>query len=147
MLSDALVSLIQEQAGEVARLWLADVLASPTTQSFRAADSGRLAERAILALSQFGRWLNGDVAADEVEAFYRILAHEQKAQGFQAHEVLSSLMLLKKHIWAFALARGVWHGPVDVYRVLELNRRMAVFFDRAAYHAAREFGRSGEKRG
>jgi hypothetical protein len=31
----------------------------------------------------------------------------------------------------------MWHRPIDVYRVLELDRRITLFFDRAAYHAAK----------
>lgn len=140
LLSDALVELIQERADEVARLWLADVRTNPTTQSYRTVDPSHLMERGVLAISQFGRWLKGDASSDEVKAFYRILAHERRAQGFEIHELLSSLMLLKKHVWAFARSQGVWEQPIDIYRVLELNRRVAAFFDRAMYHAGREFG-------
>jgi len=141
MLSDALVALIQERAYEIARLWLTDVRTNLTTRSYRTIDPDRLLERAVLAISQFGRWLRGDAAPDEVKAFYWILAHERKAQGFEVHELLSSLTLLKKHVWTFARSQGMWKEPIDTYRVLELDRRMAAFFDRAMYHAAREFGR------
>jgi 8-oxo-dGTP diphosphatase len=139
MLSDALVLLIQERADEVAQLWLTDVRTSPTTPSYRKVAPDQLKERAVLAMSQFGRWLKGAVTQDDVKAFYRILAHERRLQGFEVHELLSSLALLKKHVWAFAHSQGVWEQPIDIYRVLELNRRTAVFFDRAMYHAAREF--------
>ena len=30
----------------------------------------------------------------------------------------------------------MWATPLDVYRALELDRRIALFFDKAAYHAA-----------
>jgi 8-oxo-dGTP diphosphatase len=118
MLSDALVELIQSRADEVARLWLADVRSNPTTPSYQRAAPEQLLARAASALSQFGRWLSGTEAA---------------------HEVLSSLMLLKKHVWTFARSQGVWERPIDVYRVLELDRRIAAFFDQAMYHAARAF--------
>lgn len=146
MLSDALVALIQERADEVARLWLADVRTNPTTRSYRTIDPGRLVERAVLAISQFGRWLKGDAASDEIKAFYRILAHERRAQGFEVHELLSSLTLLKKHVWTFAHSQGMWARPIDMYRVLELNRRVAAFFDKAMYHAAREFSTEASSR-
>lgn len=140
LLSDALVSLVEGQAEEVARLWLADVRSSATTGSYHTLDPAQLLSRATVALSQFGRWLKGDEAAAEVTAFYEALAEERRAQGCQAHEVLSSLTLLKKRLWTFARSQGVWQRPVDVYRVLELNRRLAVFFDQAIYCVARTFG-------
>jgi len=139
MLSDALVALIQERADEIARPWLTDVRSNPTTPLYRKIDPDQLLERGSLAISQLGRWLRGRESADEVKAFYRILAKERKMQGFEVHELLSSLTLLKKHVWAFARAQHSWKQPIDVYRLLELSRRMALFFDKAMYHAARGF--------
>ncbi len=136
LLSDALVALIQEHAADVARLWLADVRSSRSTQSYATVSPGPLVERACQALSQFGRWLKGREAAGEVKAFYLALAHERQAQGFQLHEVLSSLTLLKKQVWSFARSQGVWQRPIDVYRVLELDRRIAAFFDGALVYTA-----------
>lgn len=143
MLSDALVALIQDRADEVAGLWLLDVRTSPTTQSYQTFDPEQLIERATLAISQFGRWLKGAEPPDEVKAFYRILAKERAAQGFQVHELLSSIALMKKRLWAFVCSQGVWDQPIDAYRALEFSRRVAVFFDRATYHAAREFAEEG----
>jgi len=140
MLSDALVLLIEEHAETVADVWLNDVCANSTTPSYRRLPRQQLRERAVGALSQFGRWLKGHEAADEVSAFYVTIGRERRAQGFEMHEVLSSLSLLKKHIHEFARSQGMWERPIDVYRVLELNRRMVVFFDQAMYHAARGFG-------
>jgi ADP-ribose pyrophosphatase YjhB (NUDIX family) len=139
MLSDDLVALVQDQAAEVARLWLADVQSNPTTPSYRTVPGEQLLARAQAAISQFGRWLKGDEAREEVKAFYRALAQERQAQGFKPHEVLSSLTLLKKHVWNLVRSQGAWERPIDMYRLLELNRRTAVFFDKALYHTARGF--------
>jgi hypothetical protein len=139
MLSDALVNIIRDHASEVTRLWFEDVRVNPTTKSYRDIDPDNLFQRGHIALSQFGKWLKGSEADEEVKSFYRTLGRDRKAEGFQVHEVFSSLTLLRKHVWTFARSRGVWERPIDVYRVLELNRRIAVFFDKAMYHTARGF--------
>ena len=139
LLSDALVAVIEERADEIARLWLMEVRTNPTTISYRKVHPDQLVERATAALTQFGRWLKGDEAANEVKIFYRQLARERKEQGFAVHELLSSLMLLKRQLWTFAHSLGMWERPIDMYRVLELSRRVAAFFDKALYHAARGF--------
>jgi ADP-ribose pyrophosphatase YjhB (NUDIX family) len=139
MLSDVLVAVIQERAEEIAGLWLMEVRTNPTTRSYRTLEPDQLMERATAAISQFGRWLKGDEASNEVKSFYRLLAKERKEQGFGVHELLSSLMLLKRQLWKFAHSLGMWERPIDMYRVLELNRRVAAFFDKATYHAARGF--------
>ncbi|UCF35231.1 MAG: NUDIX domain-containing protein [Phycisphaerales bacterium] len=139
MLSDGLVMLVKDRAEEVTRLWFDEVRANPTTATYRTVDPVQLFERGFTAVSQFGRWLRGREADDEVRAFYRALGQERKAQGFALHEVLSSLTLLKMHVWTYARNQGVWRTPLDVYRVLELNRRIAAFFDKAMYHTTRAF--------
>jgi ADP-ribose pyrophosphatase YjhB (NUDIX family) len=139
MLSDAMISFIKDHAEEVARVWLADVCENPSTTAYSKLDPDKLLEKAIVTLSRFSRWLGGTEADQEVTDHYVAIGRERKAQGFSAHEILSALMLLKKHLWIFARNHGVWERPIDVYRVLELNRRIAVFFDKAIYHAIRGF--------
>ncbi|MEW6198922.1 MAG: NUDIX domain-containing protein [Planctomycetota bacterium] len=139
MLSDDLIALVQDRAAEVARQWLADVRSNPTTPTYHTHAEAPLRERATQAVSQFGRWLRGDEAREEVRAFYRALGQERQRQGFRLHEVLSSLTLLKKHTWMTAWAHRSSTRPIDLYRLLELNRRTAVFFDKAIYHTARGF--------
>ena len=139
LLSDALIALVRDHAEEVSRLFVAEARSNPTTASYATIDPDRLFERSCTALSQFGRWLKGDEADQEVRSFYRAIGRERRAQGFALHEVLSVLTLLRKHVWTYARTRGVWKRPIDVYRVLELNRRIALFFDKAIYHAARGY--------
>lgn len=139
LLSDDLVNLVRDHAEEVTKAWRAEVRSNPSTVSYAQADPEHLFERGYAAVSQFGRWLKGHEADGEVRAFYRALGEERRAGGFHLHEVLSSLTLLRKHVWTYARTRGVWERPIDVYRVLELNRRIALFFDRAMYHTARGF--------
>jgi len=139
MLSDDLVALVEDRADEVAQRWVADVQSNRTTRSYRSMDGAKLLRRATLAISQLGRWLKGDAQSDELKAFYQAVAHERRGQGLRLHELLSAVALLKKHVWDSARSRGVGRRTIDMYRLLELNRRVAVFFDKATYHAARGF--------
>ena len=139
MLSDAMVAMIREHADDITRLWLADLLESPSAPSYRQADIEVLTQRATTALSQFSRWLRGHEAEAELSLFYYNIGQVRREEGFMAHEVISALMLLKKHLAAFAKTHGVFRRPIDVYRVLELNRRVAIFFDKAIFHAARGY--------
>jgi 8-oxo-dGTP diphosphatase len=139
MLSDVLVELVEQHAEEVAKMWLADVRSNPTTRSYQRLDAAQLLPLATGAISHFGRWVKGDEGTVEVKVFYQALAGKRRAQGCPVHEVISALTLMRKHLWTFARSQGVWQRPVDVYRVLELNRRMVVFFDQAIYRVARAF--------
>ena len=139
LLSDALVAVIEDHAEQILRLWLEDVATNPTTPSYRNLDCYQLLAKATSQISHFGRWLRTDQADHEVRAFWTSIGRERKAQGVEAHEVLSALTLMRKHLFNFARRQGVWERPIDVYRVLELNRRIALFFDKAMYHAIKGY--------
>lgn len=143
MLSDPLVSMIRDHASDIAHGWLDEIRRTQSTTAYLNIDTEALAERAAAALSQFSRWLTGHEADQEVADFYNAVGRERRGQGFSMRQVLSAIMLLKKHVWDFAREHGVWERPIDVYRVLELERRIVIFFDRAMYHATRGYEKSG----
>ena len=89
-----------------------------------------------MALSQFTEWLRATASDDEIGKFYRRIGALRAAQHVGPHEILSGLTLLRKHVWTWARDNGVWEKPIDVYRVLELNRRIVLFFDKALYQVA-----------
>ena len=75
----------------------------------------------------------------EVRGFYRELGRERHREGVPLPELLSSLMLLRKQIVRVARARNIWKKTIDVYRVLELDRRLVLFFDRAMFHTVQGY--------
>ena len=139
LLSDELVALVQDHAGGVAEGWLAEIRMNPTTQGYLRLSDRVLLERGARTLAKLAHWLKGDEADEEIKGFYRALGRERRQQGFMLHEVLSALMLLKKRVWSAAQRDGMFARPIEIYRLLELNRRTAVFFDKAMYHMARGF--------
>jgi len=139
MLSDSLAGFVTEHAPYVARLWLADVRSSHSTVRYMRLEPEPLLAECTTGLRLLGRWLEGESTEEEIRAFYRDLGVQRRAQGIEAHEMLSAVMLLKKHIWSYARSQGVWERPVETYRVMELQSRFAVFFDKAVYHLTRGF--------
>lgn len=139
LLSDELAALIQEHCEELAGLWLADVRSNPTTPSYHRGDAAELLARGTQAVAELSRWLTGQTPNAKLKAFYRDVAGERKADEFALHEVLSAVALLKKQVWNFAAAHVSGGRPIDAYRLLELSRRIAVFFDLAMYQVARGY--------
>ncbi|UCF68445.1 MAG: NUDIX domain-containing protein [Acidobacteriota bacterium] len=146
LLSDNVLRLITRGAKRVAQTWLSDVLSNPTTPAYRALPADQLAQRAAAVVSQLGRWLKGDEAAEEIRAFYHSIGRERQAQGFELSEIVSAQTLLKKHVWEHARSMGPRHGPLEAYGVLELSVRISVFFDRALYHTTRGYYASRRER-
>ena len=139
MLSDSLIGFVNESIPLVARLWLADVRSNHTTSAYLRLDPETLLGECTTSLQQLGGWLEGESTEEQIRRFFRELGARRQAQGVPLHELLSAIMLLKRQIWAHARSQGVWQRPVEMYRVMELQSRFAVFFDRAMYHSARGF--------
>lgn len=139
MLSSTLAGYVGEHAGFVARLWLADVRSNRTTKGYWRLEAEPLLRECTAGLRLLGRWLEGESTEEQIRTFYRKLGTERCSQGIKLHELLSATMLLKKQIWRHALAQGIWQRPVDLYRIMELQSRFAVFFDKAIYASARGY--------
>ncbi len=138
-LSDKLVRIIENNADTIARNWLEDVRTSKSTPSYALANRERTFQRSLTIISQFQKWLGGEYTDQHVRNFYKDLGKERKKEGFMLSEVISALSLLRKHIWEFALLHHMWNRTIDIYMSLELENRMVLFFDRAAFHVVKGF--------
>jgi ADP-ribose pyrophosphatase YjhB (NUDIX family) len=144
LLSDRLIEVIERNADRIARLWLEDVTTNHSTAGYHHVDRDDLFNRAYGIISQFGRWLGGYYRDQDIRNFYTELGRERHQAGFKLSEVLSAQSLLKKHIWEFALSRGMWQKTLDIYMALELDRRIVVFFDKAAFYTTKGYeGKAG----
>jgi 8-oxo-dGTP diphosphatase len=139
LLSDRLLHLVETHADQIARKWHRDVLQSKSTVHYHTLGNDQLFSRVDEVLAHFGKWLGGYYSDRTVQDFFVALGRERKREGFKLSEVLSALSLTKKHIWEFALSRRIWHKTLDIYATLELDRRIVLFFDRAAFYTTRGF--------
>lgn len=134
LLSDKLVDVIEKNAKSIARHWLKDVLANPSTADYRKLDPSGLREEILGILSQFGKWMSGFYKDSDVRDYYTAFGRESRRNGVPLSHVLSALSLIKKHLWEFALSRGMWKRTLDIYMALELDRRIVIFFDKAVFY-------------
>jgi ADP-ribose pyrophosphatase YjhB (NUDIX family) len=150
LLSNRLIETVERNAEQIARLWIQDVTGNRSTPSYSTFDKARLYRRVHSILSQFDKWLGGYYSDEDIRDFYMSLGRERRKEGFKLSEVLSALSLARKHIWEFALARGMWQKAIDIYMTLELDRRIMIFFDKASFYTAQGYedyqGREGDKR-
>jgi len=146
LLSTPAIRVIEEHSADIAQAWFDEMLTSPTTRGYRRLDSEEMRDTARTALSRLDAWVWGDAAAEEVAAFYRALGARRAAQGCRLDEVISSISLLKLHVWRFSRTLGSFETQVDAYQLLELSFRVTSFFDRAIYHVARGFAERDQPR-
>jgi 8-oxo-dGTP diphosphatase len=146
LLSDKLLSIARENAKKIVELWLDDISTNPSTKSYRGLDRKDLYERAALIIDRFELWLGGGKTEKELKDFYYDLARKRREDNVLLEDLVSSLSLLKKHIWMFTYSFGVWEKAVDIYRMFELGERLIYFFDKATYYTVMGYlGEPGKK--
>jgi ADP-ribose pyrophosphatase YjhB (NUDIX family) len=138
-LSDRLNEVIEKNADLLAEKWATDVMEKNSTLSYRNLSKEEVFHRGQRVILQFGRWLKGLYTEKDNRDFYIQMGISRKMEGFKASEVISALSLVRKNIWEFALSQGMWEKTIDIYIVLELERRMMLFFDKAAYYLSRGY--------
>jgi hypothetical protein len=134
MISEKLVKLIESNADVLTRHWLADVRENPSTPTYHIFDEDKLYKRAHLVYSQLSHWISRETSKDEVKNYYVKLGEERFNEGFALHEVVSALVLVKRHLWLHVLSDGQLSTAFELYQSLELNNRVVLFFDRAIYY-------------
>lgn len=139
LLSDKLVGMIEKNSERIAQMWLKDVTVNKSTPHYHRFDPKRLFNRVNRVFSHFGKWLEGSYKGKDIESFYTDLGKCRKKEGFALSEVISALSLSRKHIWEFALSQGIWHKTIDIYMALELEQRIMIFFDKAAFYTSRGY--------
>ncbi len=134
MVSRKLIKVIQDHSSDLARKWLQNVQKSYTTPTYQTFDEKALLERVQNVYSNLEKWLEEETS--QVERYYTDLGAERLEEGFKLSEVLSALSITKRVLWEHVLTQGLLDSALDLHQALELNSRVALFFDKAAYYIA-----------
>ena len=137
--SDELVAMLDADRQHILELWIADVRTNPATPSYAAIPVDALVARGGPVLGAFGDWLRGTIPHAEFEERFRALGRSRRRLRIPLSELLASFVLFKKHLWLVGLGKGVWQSANDAVRMLEMDRRVAAFFDHAIYHVVEAY--------
>ena len=136
LVSQKLVDLIERNAADLTNSWLADIRKDPNTLTYRRFDPSAVYHRAFRVYSQLGKWVSHETSKEEVARDYRALGDERRREGFALSEVIQALILIRRNLWRKVMEEGLLDSTYDLYQAIELNNRVALFFDRAIFYTA-----------
>jgi hypothetical protein len=134
--SQRLVDLIERNAADLTNSWLADIRRDANTLTYRRFDQVALYERAFRVFSQLGKWISRETSKEEVARDYMALGEARRREGFALSEVIQALILIRRNLWRKIMDEGLMDTTYDLYQAIELNNRVALFFDRAIFYTA-----------
>lgn len=145
MLSARLVELIEEHAEQLTAGLVKDLLNNPRTRAYHKLSHQELHRRAYDVYRHLGEWV-GHKADDRIEASYCQLGEERHAEGVPLSEVVCALILIKYHLRDYVRTAGLVNSTVDLYQLLELDRLVGQFFDKAIYYTVRGYEHAAGRR-
>ena len=135
-MSDKLVKLIEKNAEKLSKNWLSDVRNHPTTPTYHVYNEKELYDRAFDVYSRLSKWISKETSKEEIYDHFFALGVQRRKEGFTVSEVIQALIITRRHIWLKVLSEGFLDTALDMYKALELNNRVILFFDRAIHYTA-----------
>lgn len=144
MFEEQLIEIIESRADELARTWYRDVKESQYTPGFKNVSEEEGLEMATNVYRKLGYWLTPSSDKD-VKHTYQMFGESLYMKGFRMEEVVMVLVLIKRYLWLHLLEQGIMTTKLEVYRALELNNKVVLYFDRAICFALEGYRNSMEK--
>jgi hypothetical protein len=145
IIQNRFVRIIEENHQEIIEHFMNDVLHNKKTFAYRKLDQQDLYEIGIRVYSELSKWIAKDLPKEEVKQYYHKLGKIRLNEGVPASQFFQALVLLKRHMWLF-VRKQLENEITDYKQAMEINDRIVLFFDRAAYYMLTGYEDEGEKK-
>jgi hypothetical protein len=135
--------MIESHADELTHALVEDIRSNSRTASYHRLSREAIQHRTYHVYKDLGLWLNSK-ADEDIEANYTELGKKRKAEGLPLSEVVYALTLTKYHLRDYIRVSGLVDSAMDLYQVLDLQRLLGQFFDKAVYYTVRAYERSAK---
>jgi hypothetical protein len=133
IIQNKFVGLIEENHQEIIEHFMNDVLHNKKTVAYRKLDQHDLYEIGSRVYRELSKWIAKDLPKEEVKQYYHKLGQVRQKEGVPASQFFQALVLLKRHLWLF-IRKQLENEITDYKQAMQINDRVVLFFDRAAYY-------------
>jgi hypothetical protein len=136
MLAGKLIAILEKSGEELTQRIMNDLLSREETRHLHDLRQSRVYGQVYDVYSMLISWLSGEKTKGKIIEHYIELGRQKYNEGVPLSEMLMVLMLIKRHLWLFAIEKKVIDPAYELQQVLELNNRVVFFFDRVMYCTA-----------
>ncbi len=144
MLSDRLVQIIQDHAGELTQGVLNDLAKNPRTAAYHMLPRTELHNRVYDVYRNLGQWIT-EKAEGPVSSTYMALGRRRRAEGIPLQQVVQALIVTKRHIVSYVRSSLPVDTAVELHQEEELNLMLGRFFDNAIYFTVKGYEQASVK--
>jgi hypothetical protein len=126
-----LATYIVEHAERWVEAWLSEVRKEQTTPSYHNYPDNDELKRDTLALYHYlATWLRTSEWDARIDEHYHRIGRDRREAGFSLSEVISAILLAKRHLWDGIVA----DKQMSVALELQVSKAISLFYDKAIYH-------------
>jgi len=126
-----LAGYVIEHAEKWVEAWLEEVRKEKTTPSYHLSAHTDELKRDTLALYHYlALWLRTGEWDPRIDDHYHRIGRDRRAAGFSLSEVISAILLAKRHLWNGIVA----DKQMSVALELQVSKAISLFYDKAIYH-------------
>lgn len=126
-----LAGYIIEHAESWVGAWLEEVRKEKTTPSYhRYANTDELKRDTLALYHYLALWLRTGEWDPRIDEHYHRIGRDRRAAGFSLSEVISAILLAKRHLWNGIVA----DKQMSVALELQVSKAISLFYDKAIYH-------------
>ena len=126
-----LAGYVIEHAKVWVEAWLEEVRIEKTTPSYhRYANTDELKRDTLALYPYLALWLRTGEWDPRIDDHYHRIGRDRRAAGFSLSEVISAILLAKRHLWNGIVA----DKQMSVALELQVSKAISLFYDKAIYH-------------
>ncbi|MBC8215767.1 MAG: hypothetical protein H8E64_04550 [Candidatus Marinimicrobia bacterium] len=133
MLNDKLAWLLEKQADRMTRDWVTMLKANANTASYHKLKDESLVQRIHEVYEKLSLWMEWEVSSRDLARYFMMIGEERKMQGISLPEVVYAVILARRNLCDHLFEEVITMNALDMQRLIEFNRRVIYFFDKAVY--------------
>jgi hypothetical protein len=133
LISDKLITHIEDNANRIAQQWCNDVRKNAATPSYHPLPEDSCAYQARTLYHQLGHLVDYKTPREEFAQFFTGFAEARFDEGLPLSEVIYALTLMRRRLWLAAEQENVFSTPIELQQALEFINRVILIFDRAIH--------------
>ena len=134
-LSDRLMDLCSQHAGDIAEQWLESIIKNSHTSAFLCNPKESCLRHATFIYKNLRRMYFADNPYKEVLNIMDATGYteEQYSRRVPLSEAVYALIMMRRYVWLYAETSDLFNTTSDMYMVLQSTNRILLLFDYAVY--------------
>ncbi|HOW81569.1 MAG TPA: hypothetical protein PK573_03320 [Spirochaetota bacterium] len=139
IVSNSFVALIEQHHEEITEHYMNSLLKDPETEAYRKTDRETAYRSGDMVYKDLSKWIAKEYPKEKIAERYIKIGRERCEEGIPFSQAQKALALQMRHLWLFVIDRMEEDSLRSARESLDLNNRVVLYFQRAAFYMLRGY--------